>query len=83
MKLTPENNGRGVCIKSVPGGKFAVLSIGVGCEEHDIEKGCEIIPGRYQNGKYRMKGRWYEEHLEFDPHGNNENIRMDLYVEIE
>lgn len=83
QKLSPEDNGRGVCIKKVSGGRFAVLSIGVGCEEHDIEKGWGKFSKMLSEGNFRMKGRWFEEHMNFNPDGMNENFRMDLYVEIE
>lgn len=78
-----ENNGRGVDIKTIPGGRFAVMSIGVGCEERDIEKGWACFGELLKKGEYKPTGRWFEEHLDFNPHEENENFRMDLYVEIE
>lgn len=79
----PENNGKGVDIKTIPGGKYAIMSIGVGCEEHDIEKGWGKFSKLLKENNYKTTGRCFEEHLEFNPLGKNDNFRMDLYVEIE
>lgn len=80
--VKPECNGKGVDIKTVPAGKFAVMSVGVGCEEYDIEKGWAKFCKLLEEGNYKMKERWFEEHLEFGL-GENKNFRLDLYVEIE
>lgn len=77
--VSPEE--RGVGIKEVPGGKFAVMSIGVGCEDTDIGKGWAKFSHMLKEGGWVMTGRWYEEHLDFDE--NCDHFRMDLYVEIE
>lgn len=78
----PEEEGRGVDIKTFKGGRFAVLSIGVGCEENDISRGWGKFAQLLKEGNYQTTGRWYEEHLDFDQSPGNSNWRMDLYVEI-
>ncbi|MBB6481705.1 AraC family transcriptional regulator [Spirochaeta isovalerica] len=78
-----EEDGRGVDFKTMKGGRFAVMSIGVGCEENDIAKGWGKFNALLKEGGYKAGGRWYEEHLDFDISPENPNWRMDLYVEIE
>ena len=80
--VLPET-GRGVEIKTVKGGRFAVMSIGVGCELHDIEKGWGKFNRLLKDGGYQTTGRWFEEHLEFAAVPDPDHFRMDLYVEIE
>ena len=82
VDLPAENSGRGVNFKTIKSGKFAVMSIGVGCEEHDIEKGWGKFSRLIEEGGYKPTGRWFEEHLEYDLTGQNKNFRMDLYIEI-
>lgn len=81
LTIVPEKSGRGVDKKTVPGGMFAVLSIGVGCEEIDIGKGWARMMHLLKDGKYETTGRWFEEHLDFNPDLNTD-FKMDLYVEI-
>ncbi len=70
-----------VGFKTIPGGKFAVMSIGVGCDQHDIGKGWAAILKVIKEKDFKPTGRWFEEHLEYN--GDEDNFRMDLYIEIE
>jgi len=78
-----EAGGRGVDIKTFKGGRFAVMSIGSGCEETDIGRGWATLTELVKQQSLKTTGRWFEEHLEFDMGAEEEPPRLDLYVEIE
>jgi len=81
--IARENGGCGVDFKTFKGGRFAVMSIGAGCEIHDIEKGWAKFGSLLKQGDFKTTGRWFEEHLDFDLAKEDQSFRMDLYVEIE
>ncbi len=81
-----------VKIKTIPGGKFAVYgasrSDGNDWIPKSWQKMMKILKGTHYKPKicpelpfYGHMARWYEEHLDFYP--DPDNLRLDLYLEIE
>jgi DNA gyrase inhibitor GyrI len=77
------SDGRGVREGLLKGGRYAVLGIGVNCEEQDIERGWVRMTELLKASDYKTTGYWFEEHLEFNPEAGQLPSRMDLYVQLE